>query len=145
MAWYCSTWVKIHLWEQKEFRQWQKSRRFSFLNFRNSLIEINPFFTASFTYHHTSENTFLQLSSWTKKEWLNPSCLRNENQNVIAIGMGSSFRKADSALLVSWILQLILRVGTSTLYVTSASIPGVHRIFHVLSHEAHFVFMVLTE
>lgn len=108
-------------------------------------IQINPFFTASLTYSHISESAFLQLSSLTKRELLNPGFLWSENHIMGTLAMECSFHKATSALLVSWIPQLMLRVGAGTVHVTSLSVPGVHRFFNIPSHEAFFEFMVLTE
>lgn len=62
----------------------------------HSLISIQ--FTTSLTYNHISESAFLQLSSLTKRELLNPGFLRSGNQIVGAVVMECSFPKADLSL-----------------------------------------------
>lgn len=61
-------------------------------------VKINPLFTAFLTYNHISENAFLQLSSLTRRELLNPGFLRRANQTVGAVAMECSFHKADLSL-----------------------------------------------
>lgn len=59
--------------------------------------------------------------------------------------MGRSFHKANVSLACLLNPTADSKSRYKHIVRTSVSIPGVHRIFHVLSHEAHFVFMVLTE
>lgn len=63
----------------------------------------------------------------------------------VHLSWSAPFLRQTSALHVPWILQLMLRVGTSTVHVTSVSVLGVHRLSNILSYEAFFEFIVLTE